>query len=239
MAVFEVSFFDKYLESGYVHFHKPRFIKLLNTFFAKYQEGDDVLDIGSSVLTKALRSKIQKVDTLGFSADSEDSHGNNYYFDLNESREKILWRKDIPQYDKIVFCEVIEHLYTSPSQVLSFINSCLKPNGHVFIQTPNAVALNKRLKMILGKNPFELIREDYKNPGHFREYTAAELVTYLKKAGFDIEHLSFENYFDFEYSDHIGDVVKRDKKRRFLNMLYQCLPGSLKPGLFIVAKKSS
>ena len=43
------------------------------------------------------------------------------------------------------------------------------------VSTPNALWLKHRIKLLMGRHPYELIREDKGNPGHFREYTAGEL----------------------------------------------------------------
>jgi len=83
-----------------------------------------------------------------------------------------------------------------------------------------------------------LIREDHKNPGHYREYTYSELAFYLKKSGFIIESFSYENYFDYQYSDHsAGRKLVKDGKRKLYNTISSSLPPSLKPGMFFMAKK--
>ena len=72
--------------------------------------------------------------------------------------------------------EVIEHLYTAPEIVLKCIKKIIKQNGYFIIQTPNAASLSKRMKLMFqGRNPYEMIRVDHNNPGHFREYTVDEL----------------------------------------------------------------
>ena len=83
----------------------------------------------------------------------------------------------MPRYDLVVFAEVIEHLHTSPVHTLAFVRGLLADAGVLILQTPNAASLPKRLKLLAGRNPYELIRADGGNPGHFREYTLAELGT--------------------------------------------------------------
>jgi len=96
----------------------------------------------------------------------------------------------------IVFSETIEHLYTSPQIVLAFLAKLLRPGpgAGILIQTPNAASFWKRVRLLLGHNPYELIRTDRQNPGHFREYTMRELEDYAMQAGFRVwfrEHCSY------------------------------------------------
>jgi 2-polyprenyl-3-methyl-5-hydroxy-6-metoxy-1,4-benzoquinol methylase len=83
-----------------------------------------------------------------------------------------------------VLGEVIEHVYVAPSLVLPALRNLLKPGGAMLVTTPNAAALAKRVRLLLGQNPFEMPRETPENPGHFREYTAAEMRKLGREAGF-------------------------------------------------------
>ena len=102
----------------------------------------------------------------------------------------------------VVFAEVIEHLYTAPELVIGFLSHVLVANGSLILQTPNAVSLTKRLKLGIGVNPFEQIRIDRLNPGHYREYTLDELVDILTRSQFSIEKSWRKYYFDVRYAKH-------------------------------------
>jgi hypothetical protein len=100
------------------------------------------------------------------------------------------------RYDLIVFAETIEHLYTSPKLILNFLRNFMRTeSGVLIIQTPNAVSLSKRREMLRGINPFELIRENRYNPGHFREYTMEELIGYGTQAGLKVYRKEFCDYW--------------------------------------------
>ena len=202
---------EKNKENGYLRYHAPRYDTLLCLLHKYYNGTKKILDIGRSPFTEIAYSSLKtQIDTLGFEVDKETKTGLNYYFDLNKSQNPKNWRRDIPQYDIIVFAEVIEHLHTSPKLVLQFLNSILKENGIIILQTPNAVVLHKRIQMLLGQNPFSLISENNANPAHFREYTASEISNYCRQAGFAIKRMSFENYFDYRYTNHAyGDYSER------------------------------
>lgn len=161
-----------------------------------------VLDIGASFQTLMLRRLFPKcrIDTLGF-ADrrfSPGEPGRHIEYDLNAAVDPATWPKP-PEggYDLILFLEVIEHLYTAPGPVLRCLAGLLRPGGTLLLSTPNALWLKNRIKLLCGRHPFEMIRESRLNPGHFREYTAAELRGEVARAGFEIEDLEQETWYGF------------------------------------------
>ena len=173
-----------------------------------------ILDIGPSFFTELLRQAFPRdaVITLGF--DSQQSRGGHFplgirheptthfTFDLNDSLDRKHWIQ-VPEADLVILAEVLEHLYTSPQHVLRFVRSLMAPGGYLFLQTPNAATLKKRMKLLWGVNPFEMIREDRDNPGHFREYTSQELRTLVKAAGFEIVTVTLSNYHSHDSSKSI------------------------------------
>ena len=137
----------------------------------------------------------------------------------------------------IIFAEVLEHLYTSPKFIFEFLYSILNKNGVLILQTPNAVAIHKRLILLLGKNPYMLISEQKNDPGHYREYTKGELVKYARNSGFLINKIGFRNYFDYQYSFIRKRQGKKKPILKIVNIFYALLPGSLKPGITMVLSK--
>jgi trans-aconitate methyltransferase len=158
-----------------------------------------VLDIGSSMFTLRLADIFEDVATLGL-PDARDlictmpDKIRHIAFNLNDARDPDLWI-ELPRFDLIVFAEVIEHLPTAPQQVLRFLANGLSSQGFLVVQTPNAVSLDKRMKMLAGINPYEMIREEWTNPGHFREYTKSELLCLAKESGFEAVRHEFRSYF--------------------------------------------
>ncbi len=184
-----------------------------------------MLDVGNSFQTVLLKAVLPyaQVDTLGFydhrfPAGDGSSH---IEMDLNDAYSPEKWPEPVGDgYDLIVFAEVIEHLYTSPEQVLNCLRRLLRSGGRILVQTPNAAALKKRLKLLAGKNPYELIRLDRTNPGHFRELTVRDLRRYAKLCGFEVEELWMDsNLIDGKRFDRICDRISR------------CLPGSWRGGI--------
>ena len=98
-------------------------------------------------------------------------------------------------HDLVGLAEVIEHLDTAAPTVLAFLRRFLRAGGTLLLQTPNAVALSRRLKMLMGRNPTEPIRPNRLDPGHFHEYTVAELTAAAAAADLTVEHVDLANHF--------------------------------------------
>lgn len=226
---------------GYLAFHRPRFDLVLDLVAAEVAaRGHRVLDIGPSPLTDMLRSRLNvSLDTLGLEPDRDTESGKHFRFDLNDAQERGRWRLDLGPYDVIVFAEVIEHLYTAPELVLDYLARLLAPGGALVLQTPNAASLRKRVKLALGLNPFERIRVSRANPGHFREYTLAELVDLLSHAGFRIRRHWIRFYFDARFAVHeAGHERPRVLRGLVSNAVYRFLPAALREGITIIAERT-
>jgi SAM-dependent methyltransferase len=181
-----------------------------------------------------------RVDSLGLEPDAELSTGRHYCFDLNETQYRDRWRSGLGPYDLVVFAEVIEHLYTAPELVLDFLGRLLVPRGLLLLQTPNAVSLGKRVKFALGINPFERIRVDRLNPGHYREYTLNELLDILRRSQFSAERTWRRYYFDTRFARHeVGNEEPRMISGSIRNFGYRLLPPSLREGITVLARRDA
>ncbi|WP_017258637.1 class I SAM-dependent methyltransferase [Pedobacter arcticus] len=215
----------------YLEIHAKRFEIILN--WSNNKNFSSVLDIGPSFLSELLFARFnEKLSIMGFNAtESLGGHlaspnifkqANFIQQDLNFLDAKMLHQK----FDLIVCAEVIEHLYTSPKCLIQQLSQMLNADGYLLIQTPNAVSLRKRLSFLTGKNPFEIPRENLKNPGHYREYTAKELKQLAAQSGFTVEKLILDEYF--EYPSTISRIY-----RTFKNII----PPTLRSGITIILKK--
>ena len=190
----------------YLRFHAKRYSFLLdvlgecvNTVVQETGTScDRILDVGPSVLTQFIRDKniARNIDSLGFQDHRFKRRQDDVHieYDLTKAVETASWPQTSP-YDIVVMAEVIEHLPISPSHVFAFLSGLLDPRGFLIIQTPNACSLPKRLRMLRGQNPYEMIRESQQNPGHFREYTVRELAGFAQANGFLVHSVSTANYF--------------------------------------------
>ncbi|MCB0667891.1 MAG: class I SAM-dependent methyltransferase [Saprospiraceae bacterium] len=195
------NFFQRYslpeADRKYIDFHKYRFAFVLNQIKISQEREDlSVLDIGPSFLTNLVSETFSEfqMETLGLHnslVNKKDEIG-HFYQDLNFIGESDELPKS--KYDLVLFAEVLEHLYTDPRVILKGIHKLMKPGATLLLQTPNAVSIDKRIKMITGKNPYQFIIPNRQN--HFREYTGKELRDYLNLSGFRVLRLYYSNYFN-------------------------------------------
>lgn len=226
-------------DRAYTALHAPRYALLLR-LLSRYEvnAATKILDIGVSRFTDLMREHFgATVDTLGFAADRAWDRGRHYQFDLNRAQHRSDWRTDLPRYDVVVMAEVIEHLYTAPELVLAFIRTLVADGGLLVLQTPNAASFTKRVKMLMGRNPYERIRLDNTDPGHFREYTVRELMILTSGAGFRLEHRQLDFAFDARFAprgivhDRVRPVLGTTK-----NVVYRSLPEFLREGITMVLR---
>jgi 2-polyprenyl-3-methyl-5-hydroxy-6-metoxy-1,4-benzoquinol methylase len=187
----------------YLSYHRRRFQHVLDVCLRVVPDaGASVLDVGPSQLSRMLADRYAHVVTLGFTSGQwgheriqggrePDGH---IEFDLNDS-VRVARVSDPRRFDLVVFAETLEHLHAAPELVLRLLRELMKPHGVLVCQTPNAAALHKRVKLALGAHPYERIRIDERNPGHFREYTKAELLAIARVAGFAPLAHEYRDYF--------------------------------------------
>ncbi|MBC7655191.1 MAG: class I SAM-dependent methyltransferase [Oligoflexus sp.] len=220
-------------KKDYLEIHAKRYETILSIIEDKKFE--HILDIGPSFLSELLYQKFgEKLTLLGF--DSEESQGGHLPNSANLRKVKLIkkdlnffkaYAEDLQTYDLIICAEVMEHLYTSPKILFKNLCHLLNKDGLLIIQTPNAIALRKRLALLFGKNPYEMPRENLENPGHFREYTSKELIGLGKAKGLEIQKIIFDEYF--EYPSTLS---------KFYRSFKTIIPKNLKSGITIAFKKS-
>jgi 2-polyprenyl-3-methyl-5-hydroxy-6-metoxy-1,4-benzoquinol methylase len=197
-------------EQDYFAYHRERYAYVLAKCRAhKPDRATRVLDIGRSRLSNLLCEHYDHVVTMGFplsgyeSANISPAPVEHIVFDLNTVRDaEQFGRRD--KFDLIVFGETIEHLTVAPELVLNFLRGLLAPSGLIVCQTPNAVALHKRIIMLAGRNPYERLRFDPYNPGHIREYTMREVIEIGERAGLRMVEHEFRDYFGVQ-----GPLLRR------------------------------
>jgi SAM-dependent methyltransferase len=211
-------------EQVYLRTHRRRYAVLLE--LVDELRPQRILVVGPSFESELLRERFPAtmVNTLGwldhrFPLRDGERH---WEVDLNDPADP-----EVDEHDVVVCGEVIEHLHVALVPVLRFLASALRPGGHLILQTPNATALPKRLRMLLGRNPYEPIRDEPGNPGHFHEYTLGELLEAIDRAGLEVTRSLTANYFDHG-----------SRKNRVYRAVGSLLPGTLREGITVVARRS-
>jgi hypothetical protein len=194
-------------EAAYLRLHSCRYALLLAGLRARLAEPDRgerpprILDVGPGLQTTLIRRAFPEVavDSIGFaSVRAAPRQGERHVdFDLNRAGEHPR-RPALDPYGAIVFAEVLEHLATSPREVLGCLATWLAPGAFLVVQTPNALALHKRLRALAGRNPLGAgggVTAPSHSPAHFREYTLAELDELGRSVGLEPEAAMIANHF--------------------------------------------
>jgi SAM-dependent methyltransferase len=208
----------------YLRTHARRYALLLE--LVRELAPQSILVVGPSYESVMLREAVPgaTVDTLGW----EDHRfpriegERHLQHDLND-----VDYPDLDGYDAIVCAEVIEHLHVPAETVLRGLARGLGADGHLVLQTPNATSLPKRLRMLVGRNPYAPIRPEATNPGHFHEYTVGELRRAVEAVGLEVERVVTANYFDHG-----------SRKNRAFRAVGGGLPATLREGITVVARPS-
>lgn len=174
----------------YLKRKRNKYISIIKQIFIDHPVGSKILSIGSgpcdleAILSK-LGYKVTAIDDLN---DQWHMTGNNKERIIDFTKRMNIEfisqsvsssiKKD-NYFDVVLLIDIIEHLHNSPRDLLNYSISSLRPNGLIIIETPNAVSLLKRLKVLFGKSSHINANLIYWNIGeyrsHFREYTRSEL----------------------------------------------------------------
>ncbi len=100
----------------------------------------------------------------------------------------------------IVTCfHSLEHWHHSPKKLFAEIHRVLRPGGVVFIATPNAVNIRKRISVLFGRSNFPTLNEWYHEGdpvfrGHVREPVIRDLHQLLRWNGFEVISTEGRNF---------------------------------------------
>ncbi len=220
MARYETAWSETFIEREdlvigqreYGPVHKQRFWELVNAF-SLLIEGKDtprILEIGASEfsgLYKKLFPHIRldildrpyAVGYVGFTeavCRRVASCETFYAIDLADYRTLAPALEKLPQYDLILFAEVLEHLPIHPLDLLPCLIQRLTPTGAIYLTTPNCFAHHKLRQIELRWNPQMVYPRQHGNwdaHHHYREYAAKELFMFITEAGGRVQGFYFSD----------------------------------------------
>ena len=117
--------------------------------------------------------------------------------DSEEDYETII--KSGIKFDKIIFMEVLEHLYRPTLPLIKF-RKILKEDGVLILTTPNSCSLTSLYNLFNMKIPFTFSTMCYENPYsmHVREYTPITLKYMLLSCGYSEKSFNTINAYNLE-----------------------------------------
>lgn len=193
-------------DKEYFNFHKNRFIrfgKFLDKISVTKPSSFKVLEIGSHYLHSSvlLSNKGFHVDAMDVSEfwqlDFVKERAKKY--NLNPIIENDLSRLNSisetnDNYDLIVFTEILEHITFNPISFWKRIYQIMKPQGIIYISTPNAFSLPymfRSLKNLLMLKSIGITIDEIMSKvtygHHWKEYSAYEIKKYFKLLSSDFE----------------------------------------------------
>jgi SAM-dependent methyltransferase len=146
--------------------------------------------------------------------------------------------------DLVLFCEVLEHFTRHPGAALRNIVNIVKPGGRIFFSVPNFASVQKRLALLAGKNPQDMLSKTVPYYAHLREPTLDEALRWWREAGACVHRTGYTDYDhrDFQGSRlrQLGQCVRHADWLRFMRVMfpplrqyfyiYLCRPQARAPG---------
>ena len=224
----------------YFEFHKnrfKRFDKFLDSLDQRIPNPDRkirVLEIGShylhtSILLANRSFEVDAMDVeefwgLEFVQERAGKYALNSIVENDISRLKSF-RDVYDKYDLVVFTEILEHITFNPIQFWRLVYQILKPEGIIYISTPNAFALPnyvRAIKNALGFKSIGITVDDIFSKvtygHHWKEYSAKEIKKYFEALSPDfaveVNPYNYKNYdlkspyLMFKLLSKLGNMTK-------------------------------
>ncbi len=223
---------SKFPEQYFTYKRSTEISRQLSRFL---QPDNQLLDYGCGpgYLIEKLMESGFKVAGLDFSNDTIDTV--NKHFNSNTAflgaynLEKLL--ESNLKFDAVTIIEVIEHLYDEPlNELLTTIQSLLKPGGVAIFSTPNDEDLEK--SMILCPVTNQLFHRWQ----HVRSWTKESLSSHLESYGFEMVTTLATNFSTSFYTDNSKHPFKDKLIALRRNVKDQFKPHRKQPHLVAIAR---
>ena len=219
---------------SYTKYHKKRIAFDIDLILKNLPLNTKVLEFGSIPLlfTSALSEcgyDVTGVDLAPERFATSISQLNLSVLKCNIEKEKLPF--DDKSFNAIIFNELFEHLRINPNSTMREVFRILKPNGILFLSSPNLKSLDGILNYLMKDQAYSCsgnIYDEYEkldklgHMGHVREYTKTEVINYFERIGFVIDKIIYR-----------GELSSKER-----NLIARFRP-SLRPFITYIMRKPS
>lgn len=220
---------------SYIRTHWQRYVHLVWRLPA-VDESSTVLEIGASILSNLMRRRFgAKVHTVHHELEQEWPERFTPDGIHPHACELTMQPLPVPDgaFDVILFDEVMEHLPVLPNFLFEQIVRKLKPEGQLLFSVPNFATSEKRLQLLLGRNPQDPMDPRFVYYAHHREPVMSECLELVRACdGTVLEH----EWSDFDIAPSVGAAVlhclRHLRHGKLHRVIHQLIP-STRAYLFI------
>jgi len=188
-----------------------------------------ILDIGPTPFTIFLKSKFQHYDVWALDRTSlleeRFKQAGIHLKVCNLDNAQIPFEDEY--FDVVIFKEVLEHIFSPPSDVLREVKRVMRPSAKLILGVPNIARLSNRTKLLFGVSPLPRADEQMKKGwvhghGHIHEYTRKELLSLCKSVGLKVSYVQMLSISPL-------DVLNIRKKLKLMNFFYYSIIFAVSP----------
>jgi ubiquinone/menaquinone biosynthesis C-methylase UbiE len=142
----------------YQRFHHSRYQQLLELLARHAPERQErCLDVGgggdiAEMVTEIKAKYADEFHTVDLATDIDRLRKKGIQAQISNVDVQALPYED-GYFDIVIFASVLEHLY-NPTHTIAEIARVMRGGGILIVETPNAVAIGRRLDALWGENPF-------------------------------------------------------------------------------------
>jgi SAM-dependent methyltransferase len=225
---------------AYIQSHWSRYTAVLARLPPLYPHSR-VLEVGASMVSSALRLAGAQVSVAYHALEPEwearfrEERIEGVGLDL--LRDRLPWEAET--FDLILCDQVLEHLPLQPDFLMRQMFWLLKPGGRLFLSVPNFATWEKRIGLLRGRNPQDLMDPAWVYYAHHREPVMSEVLDWVRRNGGKAVHSEWT-----DFAPESNSVFKRAgwlrpllRKGDIGPLLHQCVP-SLRDYLVVQAERA-
>ncbi|MDG5816912.1 methyltransferase domain-containing protein [Chitinispirillales bacterium ANBcel5] len=213
----------------YIKTHWERYVNLL-TMMPPINSNTRVLEIGASILSAHLHLIYRCPTTVIYHELEPEWKERFSELDITAHPAELM-KDSLPvqdnAFDLILFNEVMEHFPLYPDFFIAQLMKKLSDDGELFFSVPNFATSEKRLQLLCGKNPQDLMDKRYIYYAHHREPVMQECVDLIAQCGGRIvEKRWFEGDGDTKPLSLLTRQMFHLYRGRVHNLIHQLIPST-------------